>query len=145
MAALGWGVGCAADFESDPVLMCTEDRGCPTGSRCNEDRLCEVIGAQTPGPGVPSPIAFLDFPSPSFDGEFIPQLDGGFFVDTGIEPFDAQGICAPGTTACGVDCVDLNTNRDHCGTCDFRCSLGEDCTLGACLEGLPGILPNPGI
>jgi hypothetical protein len=144
-AALGFGAGCAADFESDSVVMCTSDRGCPVGSRCTEDRLCEMTGAQVFGPSVPTPIVVVGFPSPQLDAGFVSQVDGGFFVDVGIGFVDTQDVCAPGTTACGINCVDLITNRDNCGTCGFRCPFGTECTFGACVIEMPGTLPNPGI
>jgi hypothetical protein len=48
----------------------------------------------------------------------------------------ADGVCAgdcpAGQTACGSSCVDTQTNRLHCGTCDNTCPTGQICRAGAC-------------
>jgi hypothetical protein len=53
-------------------------------------------------------------------------------VDTGPAP-DA-GACGFGQTRCGHDCVYLQTDRDHCGTCETRCHGGgmDRCSFGHC-------------
>ena len=35
-------------------------------------------------------------------------------------------------TRCGCDCVDLDTDREHCGQCDNACAADEICTAGEC-------------
>lgn len=134
------GCGCAADFESEPVVMCTGDRGCPIGSRCTVDGLCESTSGEAGGPSTPTPTVLIDMGN----GGFPPQLlDGGSdIIDANVSR--EQETCGAGTSACDNDCIDLTTNRDHCGTCGFACPPGTECVLGACLEELPGTLPNPG-
>ena len=40
--------------------------------------------------------------------------------------------CDVGFDACGSECVDLLTDRYHCGSCDTVCSTGRLCTEGQC-------------
>jgi hypothetical protein len=57
-------------------------------------------------------------------------LAGVTFLDacgTGVP----DGACAGGQTACG-QCVDLNQDLLHCGSCNHACAQGEDCVSGAC-------------
>ncbi|RVU47021.1 hypothetical protein EA187_07775 [Lujinxingia sediminis] len=45
-----------------------------------------------------------------------------------------QCTCRPGYTLCGGECVDLETDARHCGSCDASCGLGH-CKEGACGTG----------
>ena len=38
----------------------------------------------------------------------------------------------PNLTACGSDCVDITSNRDHCGKCGGFCPIGGSCTKSTC-------------
>lgn len=40
-------------------------------------------------------------------------------------------MCSPDETACGNDCVDVQTDAAHCGACGHDC-LGGNCILGTC-------------
>ena len=40
--------------------------------------------------------------------------------------------CTAGQTACGNACVDLQTDRLHCGACNISCVVGAPCTDGRC-------------
>lgn len=40
--------------------------------------------------------------------------------------------CGPGLTECDGDCVDTDTNREHCGSCDGTCNSGLVCLAGSC-------------
>jgi hypothetical protein len=39
---------------------------------------------------------------------------------------------APACTDCGGDCVDLMTNEEHCGKCEYPCVNGRQCESGRC-------------
>lgn len=39
---------------------------------------------------------------------------------------------APTCTQCGNDCVDLQTNEEHCGACGYECVNGRECVEGRC-------------
>lgn len=39
-------------------------------------------------------------------------------------------VCDVGLTQCGAGCVDLTTDRDHCGACGYGCEHG--CVAGTC-------------
>jgi hypothetical protein len=40
--------------------------------------------------------------------------------------------CQPGFTACSGDCVNLNTDRNNCGSCGNSCFAGQRCANGRC-------------
>lgn len=54
----------------------------------------------------------------------------GAFAGCDAENAIVGGTCASGFTACGGDCVDVETNAAHCGGCDLACS--GTCTMGVC-------------
>jgi hypothetical protein len=51
-------------------------------------------------------------------------------VTTSAESTQIQG-CGSGV-ACGDDCVDLDVDADHCGTCTTKCTGTETCQSGTC-------------
>jgi hypothetical protein len=42
------------------------------------------------------------------------------------------GGCAVGENVCGEACIDLQTDRDHCGECGYACAEGTQCVAGVC-------------
>ena len=42
--------------------------------------------------------------------------------------------CPEGLEKCNNDCVDLNTNPEHCGSCGNICPEGENCEDGVCVS-----------
>lgn len=55
--------------------------------------------------------------------------------DADQQPADAETICSEASeTACGGDCVDLDVDDDHCGSCDNECGADERCEEGICEE-----------
>lgn len=54
---------------------------------------------------------------------------------------DVNGVCAaagcaPGLTACGGACVDLNSDNSNCGSCGTSCTAPETCNVGSCAPSL---------
>jgi len=49
-----------------------------------------------------------------------------------------DGTCTTGLTVCGkgafAQCLDLQTDREHCGTCDNACVAGIACAAGICQQ-----------
>jgi hypothetical protein len=45
---------------------------------------------------------------------------------------DIAPVCGSMTMACGGECVDVATDRRHCGVCDRACQSGELCLGGNC-------------
>ena len=43
-------------------------------------------------------------------------------------------VCPPDKTACGLACVDLQSDPDNCGQCASACAPVEVCSLGACSD-----------
>ncbi len=42
------------------------------------------------------------------------------------------GACECALTTCGVACVDVASDPDHCGGCDMACGATEVCSMSAC-------------
>jgi hypothetical protein len=40
--------------------------------------------------------------------------------------------CPDGQTSCNGACVDLNSNAQHCGSCDTSCAANQSCGNGSC-------------
>jgi hypothetical protein len=58
----------------------------------------------------------------------------------GTEPCEGpgcDGVCDPGLAACGEDCVDLQNDSAHCGSCFAPCVGGLPCQAGRCGEACP--------
>ena len=83
------------------------------------------------------------------DAEADTQLDSasdsGSVVDSALDAVDASvpeadvltpdagsDACPVGQTFCDMTCVDLQTNRNHCGKCGLACGRGEPCTASVC-------------
>jgi hypothetical protein len=78
------------------------------------------------------------------------SLDDGTDRDTnvdqdlppdGVDGEDGEDVppaCPEGMERCGDECFDLDTDPDHCGSCDTVCSPDRECTGGICVcrEGL---------
>ena len=50
----------------------------------------------------------------------------------------SDGTCSTGLTVCGkgafAQCLDLQNDREHCGTCDNACVPGIACAAGTCQQ-----------
>jgi len=44
------------------------------------------------------------------------------------------GACVVGFEACGTECVDLDNDSNHCGTCSIKCGNGLACLAGKCVD-----------
>lgn len=77
----------------------------------------------------------FDTTMPDTGGEDAVGSDGGEDAagDTGDE--DTSDECLPPWFQCGVDCVDVQSNIDHCGGCFLACLPGQVCSEGVCAEG----------
>lgn len=50
--------------------------------------------------------------------------------------FDTED-CVGGLTDCDGECVDLDSDRDNCGSCGHACGAGQVCDGGTCLDECP--------
>jgi len=50
--------------------------------------------------------------------------------------------CPEDQTRCGVRCVNLQKNENHCGECFNRCPEGQECVDGVCSGGEPICTPS---
>ena len=46
-------------------------------------------------------------------------------------------VCADGQTCCNGVCVDLNTDQNNCGVCNFLCNTIPGTQTGVCAGGIP--------
>ena len=117
-------VGCVDGPSADPAPICTEQVGCPEGSRCVDGLVCERVE-----PGPPPPTGEVGGGPVVGAGS---QRDGGApdRADAAVARGDA-GLCA-GRIACDGECVDETTYRRHCGACGVACPSTEECRLGVC-------------
>ena len=53
-------------------------------------------------------------------------------TDTTTTGVDTGPACPPDALECAGECVDPQTDPDHCGGCDVICDRGELCSLGGC-------------
>ncbi len=78
------------------------------------------------------------------------RCEGATPVCDGLTRQCATG-CSAGQTRCAGSCVDVQTNRDHCGACDQRCALANAtaacvagaCAIATCNEGFADCDRNP--
>ena len=134
-------IGCTADeeLEGDRVPSCTDELGCPEGTRCVDGQMCVAIdGAEPPpappvqpGATPPSPTTSPGLPgAPPFQGDAGDQL-----LDAGqdLGPIDGGPLeCDPGQLACETGCVDTTSDRRNCGGCGIDCGPAGECVAGTC-------------
>lgn len=60
--------------------------------------------------------------------------DGGADLDATLKPDGSEPDGGPVCLGamCGEECVDLQTDREHCGDCDEVCAASERCQAGTC-------------
>lgn len=137
--AVACGVGCEDGFDdSSPAPACTDDLGCPEGSRCVQGLFCERVDDAGPGGGpvgVPeAPTGGSETPG-AIDGGS-PQLDGGIVLDGGVAPRFDSGLCVGAQVACGGLCVDTQSDVQNCGGCGIACTGAALCSGGVCCGAL---------
>jgi len=90
-----------------PPPPCTEATDCPTESACRvpvcENNTCGTVPARDDTP-----------------------CDGGQSVCQG-----GMCVCAPGLKDCNGNCVNTNSDSEHCGACGHSCQ-GGPCEASAC-------------
>ena len=89
--------------------LCPGGPSCGTGTRCSMGQHCNEMGRCVADE----------------------EPDGGM-DDGGGGGMDGGGGCPGGRTECGGSCFDLQTNSNHCGSCDTRCPVGTTCNAGVC-------------
>lgn len=109
------GVECGSDLPN----VC----GCP----CEIDGQCYAEGEEDP-----DNVCFICDPEQG-DDEFSPAPDGTDCGDGGICD-DSECVCEADADECDGECVDFDTNRDHCGQCENACDDDEFCSDGECQQ-----------
>lgn len=93
---------------------------CSVGDECPLGRLCSRTICQPLWSGCDE-VELCNGLDDDCDGVRDNDVDCG-----GGEP------CPAGATRCGAECVDLRTDRAHCGRCDRACSASTTCMIGHC-------------
>ena len=60
------------------------------------------------------------------DDDGVTAMDAGMGTDSGP-------TCTGAEVECGGDCVDTQSDEDHCGGCGMACGSGEACEMGSCV------------
>lgn len=107
------GVECGSDIDN----VC----GCP----CEIDDTCYADGQTAPDEEC------LVCDSEQDDEEFTEVEDGTECEEGGVCQ-DGECVCEEGTD-CDDECVDTETNDEHCGECGNECEDGEVCDGGTCV------------
>jgi len=74
----------------------------------------------------------------TFTGGEDTGTDTGTDADTGDEDSGTEtgAMCTEPLDECGGECVDLESDLQHCGACDNGCAEGEQCEVGVCTSKL---------
>lgn len=134
-------LGCEDELDGEPAPLCTDEAGCPIGSRCVDGRMCVLP------PGAPlrmQPPRFdLGPPRAPVDIEPRPprQRDAGGALDLDAGLFDAgrrdagrtdAAQCLPGQALCTSGCANVQIDANNCGGCGIACPDGTLCSQGVC-------------
>ncbi len=63
---------------------------------------------------------------------FMSQLDSSLCPTGQVYQNGACAPCPAGETACGVACVNEQTDSNNCGSCGTQCLVGSSCQSGSC-------------
>lgn len=127
------------DTQADPNNCNGCGNMCPMGQAC----IHTVQGGvcMSPPDGFVQPdlhfppidlmvVTATDMPAPSPDQATV-------ITDMAVTPADGStpppdGGCAMGLSLCGTSCVNLQTDNNNCGTCQFDCRNNSTCQNGQC-------------
>ena len=115
-------IDCDNNGQPDMELPCMGD--CDLGV-CDPTEVCTPQGCAFDCDGD----GFLDFPQPC-GGCGEPTCGVGEMCSA------SACICRPGLSRCGGECVDTDSNPNHCGSCGNMCSVGEICCEDGCEDSL---------
>lgn len=122
------GLGEVECGECDGGDECGEEIDNVCGCPCEIDGQCYVDGDSSP-----DEECLICDPDESSEA-FTEAEDGTECEETGICE-GGECICEQDEAECDGTCVDLDSNRDHCGECDTACDDNEVCDDGECTEG----------
>ena len=118
---------------------------CPEGTACETGPICRDAEEDLDGDGVRSQLDCDDGQALRFPGnsEVCDGLDNDCNGDS-----DDDAPCMADQRCCGTaGCIDLQVNREHCGTCGRACAIYEECVEGQCLEAdapvITSVSPDP--
>jgi hypothetical protein len=105
---------------------------CDVGYRVDQDEFCRRRPGAPECAGAPRPGGAAGSEGGAGPGGDSPGGAGGA-GGAGGGAAGAGGVgCTPPKAACGGTCVDVASNADHCGACDYACEAGLACSQGAC-------------
>lgn len=128
----------AAPLDGAPADAPTADASGDAGADTGSVRLPDAGAAIPPDAGaldarvVPRDTGTAPRP-PSDAGTVRPHDAGNVGMpDAGPQPSPLCSLDRP--LRCGDECVNPLTDRHHCGRCGARCSGGDRCVVGRCVE-----------
>ncbi len=116
--------------------------GCPEGVECNSHLPnicgcpCEIDGTCYAAGDTHEENQCLVCDPNTDQEDFSIAEDGATCGDDGVCD-DGECVCEESLTACGDQCVDLDSNRAHCGACDDPCEDDALCSSGECIDSCP--------
>ena len=66
-----------------------------------------------------------------------PLLPHAVICDRACSCGACGNVCADGQTCCNGVCVDLSTDQNNCGSCNFLCNTIPGTQTGVCSGGMP--------
>ena len=131
---------------SDQAVTCPADGRRPAVTLAMEDQIMHVLVGRMDAPagtfrGTFRPVAARfsqhtnGVPVSCPDGIWLPALGHNVVsMDFALDvPATPPRPCPEGKTRCGGECVDLNTDESHCGTCTRACGGDRPvCSNGFC-------------
>jgi hypothetical protein len=140
-------IGCVSGRACGARVDCADEDPCTTDERCNSAvRTCVYDVLDGDGDGLPPPICggtdcddsngVVGGSEERCDG-FDNDCDGR--TDEGGALCGSAGTCSDGFCECtdpvmrdcGLGCIDVRTDEEHCGDC-FRTCEGGACVAGVC-------------
>jgi len=122
--------------------------GCGRSALLEPDDDVPVVGDTPDVPDVPpEDVEDADVPVPldipdgdvpdndvPDDGPDVPDVPDSDVPDDGPDTCNGGPACGLGATCCASGCVNVLSDRNHCGGCGVTCGLSQTCVMGQCLS-----------
>ena len=114
----------------------TVDEGCASGDDVDGDGFAEPADCDDGNPTInPGALEVCNGLDDDCDGEVDDDCSGACSTDADCLGGVCEAgvcVCGAGLSLCAFECVDTDTNTDHCGACGNPCSAGQTCVGGTC-------------
>ncbi|MBW2509340.1 MAG: hypothetical protein JRE81_11960, partial [Deltaproteobacteria bacterium] len=125
------GTACV-DTQTDPLFCGDCSTRCPVGEECEAGQCFDPNDCRTNGIGGVG-LTYCDAAS----GDCLPGCDIDAQCTAQNERCDVAThdcVCDAGFTRCEGACVNLLSERLHCGACGNNCRGNQVCLLGECFD-----------